>query len=563
MANVQKFIPAVKEACRENRPLFSLFFFSKLANSDPDCCKLETCQVPWFHRMLYDLGANRKIKNKSVAVPREHAKSTILCDIGVTHDILYENEKYIKMFTRTRRLAGEHLDTIKRNLEYNDLLRDFYGTHYSNFLRDQQYELITGNGIKITAQGLDSEGRGSKFYHYRISKLIVDDPQMYIDCLNPQRRENIRRTIGTDLLYALHRNIGHAIAIGTIVHHDCYIANCLNDPRFKPFFLQAILNDDNAEVEKFGERRSLWERQFKLKELDEERRIARLGGNEEEWLQERMNIPISAKRRLTNTIREWDGTFRRSPGTASQHNLFIDGQLVPIHVFSGIDFAVSKNEEACWTVALTIGIDADENIYLLDLWNEKTENPVDSAIHLYYQAYRFGSMRIYAEKAGTLPLMNKTINIFKNEKTAFRALVIDNNKKNLAESRPIVIPENTVDAFIAYKFPNITPHEHKINDSGKDGRILDTLSPYFNRSKILHKEWMSLYKAEALTFPQSKTKDVMDILQILVEEGIKQKPKRSAIPEMENISPTRDYPNEPIKSLKDLRQYQSSTMWAN
>tara|TARA_R110000824_G_scaffold192970_8_gene375267 strand:- start:81 stop:860 length:780 start_codon:yes stop_codon:yes gene_type:complete len=67
-----------------------------------------------------------------------------------------------------------------------------------------------------------------------------------------------------------------------------------------------------------------------------------------------------------NHIKYWDGHFEHNEDSEISF-LKIDGQLKPVNIFSGVDPATdSQRRDADYSVILTLAVDEDNNIYILD-----------------------------------------------------------------------------------------------------------------------------------------------------------------------------------------------------
>ena len=526
----------IKESCQYDHARFSLMFFGPMNHyGNTRSNHIKTGKVPGFHRYIYQKVADRNIKYLVIAVPRDHGKSTIISNIGIIHDIVYGNEEFILLLSETGHIARNNLNAIIAELMHNEWLQEIYGDHVGTE-KWTETEIETKRGIYLLSKGMDSQVRSLKRGAFRPTKIVLDDPQSTKSCITADRRDNARLTINTDILPSLDRDKGIFRAIGTIVHADGLTANWMTDRRFEKIFYQAIINDENADPEINGPRRALWEDKFSLVDLDTEKEDWEAAGFGQEWSQERMNIPITGGNKLTEHLYAYSGEFHLQPNS-DVHVLMIGGMRIPVRTFVGVDFAAKDNRNADWTVVISAAVDAEGNWYILDLWRKKTEDPVETAMHIYWQAFRAGAYAIFAEDAATLITMSHTFDTIQNDKVTFGSLA-----KNYD-----FVPEQLRNTFVHTQYPSITPVKHERNPEGKRGRIFDTLAQLFKLGKIQHQSHMYAFIDEMLTYPQSKNDDIADCLQIIIHNGRHNKPPMAARPEigyMGDIDPRYDVQEE-------------------
>jgi len=87
-----------------------------------------------------------------------------------------------------------------------------------------------------------------------------------------------------------------------------------------------------------------------------------------------------------------------------EHITTVDGRWhygrKPLNVFASIDFAFSLREKADFTVVCVVGVDADNNIYILDIRKEKTNKTAKYYQMVYETHMKWGFRRIRAEVTG-------------------------------------------------------------------------------------------------------------------------------------------------------------------
>ena len=112
----------------------------------------------------------------------------------------------------------------------------------------------------------------------------------------------------------------------------------------------------------------LWDSWFGKKEMERKKKFYADSGQPYKFYQEYMMEVQSADNSIftRNHIKYWDGIFKYDEDTDLCF-VNIDGELKPINVFVGVDPATdSQRRDADYSVLLVIGVDADNNIYILD-----------------------------------------------------------------------------------------------------------------------------------------------------------------------------------------------------
>ena len=151
---------ALISICEKDIYLFAIRYFSHY---------LKKPSSP-LHRYLYGF-LNRSLNKKkrkrgfkhAIAAPRGYAKSTLISAILPLWCIAYNKKRFIILISDTAGQAEDFLTDIKRELEFNALLkRDFpYLATKGSVWRSN--EIITKNNVKVLALGTGSKIRGRRF----------------------------------------------------------------------------------------------------------------------------------------------------------------------------------------------------------------------------------------------------------------------------------------------------------------------------------------------------------------------------------------------------------------
>ena len=174
----------------------------------------------------------------AVAAPRGHAKSTLVSLAFALWSICYRLESFIILLSNTAGQAENLLDAVKSDLEQNGLLQtDFPMACELPGLKPgpprwTQSEIITRNGIRITALGAGQNIRGRRHNEHRPGLIVLDDAEDQEGVRSADQRDKLRDWFFKCVLKAGDRRT-NVVVIGTIMHYDSLLAG-LTDGRKSP-----------------------------------------------------------------------------------------------------------------------------------------------------------------------------------------------------------------------------------------------------------------------------------------------------------------------------------------
>lgn len=225
----------------------------------------EYAKVPFsrmHHEMFAHLGEARTRRGLrlAIAAPRGHAKSTVVSLGYVLWCIVYQVENHILLLSDTADQAASLLSYVKHELETNvDLRADFpqacaVPPVHARPARWRKGDIITGNGVKVTALGVDSKVRGRRHNQHRPGLIIVDDAENDESVRNPEQRQRLSEWFDRAVLKAGTAET-NTIVMGTIFHYASLLAR-LTDPERSPGWTGLVYRA----VEVFADRTDLWDR---------------------------------------------------------------------------------------------------------------------------------------------------------------------------------------------------------------------------------------------------------------------------------------------------------------
>ena len=185
----------------------------------------ELCQF------LASLGTRRGTK-LAIASPRGSAKSTVVSLEYVLYCICNQLEPYIVLMSHTADQARDNLSHVKTELMHNErLIRDFpevceVGTKPGP-PRWRHQEIITRNGVKLTALGMDQQARGRRHRQERPSLFILDDIEGDGSIYTPGVSDRLFDRFTRAILNA-GTSTTNVIVVGTVHYYFSVLARLVN-----------------------------------------------------------------------------------------------------------------------------------------------------------------------------------------------------------------------------------------------------------------------------------------------------------------------------------------------
>lgn len=211
-----------------------------------------------FHLWFDDeLGKFHRTRNQrlNVLAPRGSAKTTRLLAY-VVYCVCHKIEPYIVLTSDTSDQAEKYLDTIKTELEENDLLIQDYPRVAGKGGVWRSDAIETRNGIRIEALSTGRKIRGRKHRQYRPSLIVVDDPQNLDHIVSELQRGRSMSWLKHDVCNAGDPGTNILVA-GTALHEDCIVC------QLQKLWPSRLFRS----IEQWPDRMDLW-REWELRYLD-------------------------------------------------------------------------------------------------------------------------------------------------------------------------------------------------------------------------------------------------------------------------------------------------------
>jgi len=346
-----------------------LVSFGKLFLPD-DFMRSET---PFFHYEVCDVLNDLSVKQVAVILPRGHGK-TVLTKCSIMHDFVFADEPlFYGWVAASSKISIPNLDYVKYHLEYNDKVRYYFGDLKGRKWTEDDIELK--NGCKLISKSNLSGIRGGAKLHKRYDLIILDDFEDENNTVTPESRSKISNLVTAVVFPALEPSTGRLRINGTPVHFDAFITNILNgwqkaktqgnDFSWNVITYKAIQENGTP----------LWPSWFGHKEMERKKKFYADSGQPQKFYQEYMMEVQNEEDAIftRNHIKYWNGHFYRDEDTGIGYIKTEEGDHKPVNVFVGVDPATdSTRRDSDFSVLLAVGVDAYNNIYVLDYLRKRS-----------------------------------------------------------------------------------------------------------------------------------------------------------------------------------------------
>lgn len=152
---------------------------------------------------------------KAIAVPRGHAKSTIVSFLLVIYRICFQERKFIVIVSESEDKAKDFVIRIRDELEYNVKLRNDFAPNGTFKTTDwAKTDFSTTTDVRVSAKGAGQSLRGMIFKDTRPDMVVLDD----IETDETAGNDSIIMYILSNVLPAVNkRGIYDVCYVGTII----------------------------------------------------------------------------------------------------------------------------------------------------------------------------------------------------------------------------------------------------------------------------------------------------------------------------------------------------------
>ena len=198
---------------------------------------------PILHTDMLAIMASKR-KRKAIAVPRGHAKSTVVGFLLALYRICFQQRKFIVIVSDSEDKAKSFIMRIRSELEYNRKLnRDFTQNGAFKSTDWAKTDFITSTGIRIMGKGAGQSIRGELHLDTRPDMIILDD----IETDENAGKEEILNYVLTNVIPSVNRMGDYEICyVGTIIKDMSVLHRMMINPEWASAKWEAL--DENDEM---------------------------------------------------------------------------------------------------------------------------------------------------------------------------------------------------------------------------------------------------------------------------------------------------------------------------
>ena len=440
--------------------------------NDPD---LEVGSAPFQHEWSNILLNDDQ--NFAIQAFRESAKSQYVLRTFCLHALTFPvpQRDYMVIIKKNTKLARSKLREIENEYLSNNVIsgnlikvNEQSGEVFDLDVYDQDGKVVN---LRIECYGKGASIRGLAHKDRRPKIVILDDPQDLEEALSETVQENDWTWFLSDVMF-LGKNT-RIFIIGNNLGEKCVIERIFankDELRFKTMKIR-VMTDDG---------KSAWPAAQTIEDIEQEKESFRKLGKLDVWYREKMCEAISDE---TRTFRREDfkyyGPLRKGEDFAKRCNVFIR-----------TDLAISENRRADHCSIIVVGIDEENNWFLLDVVDGQFDPT--TFINLVFETV------VRWRTAGGKPVMNVGF-----PKVAYEAAL-----KHFVEKD---MPKRNV-------FFNVIEQVQEIQ---KELRI-KALQPRYRAHTVYHPDsapWLTDFEAQLLMFPKGLRDDMIDAMASVEQES--------------------------------------------
>ncbi len=417
-----------------------------------------------LHDEIFNVLDDDNIQKAVIAAPRGFGKTTIDTIAYPAKKVLFREKKFIVPISCTATSAVMQGENLKRELLYNQYVKNLFGPMKSEKFSAEQW--ITSTGTMIMPRGAGQQIRGILYDRYRPDLIIGDDLEDKESVKSPEQREKLKEWFFSDVCNSIDRGTKDwkIVIVGTVLHEDSLLVNLLEDPEWHSVHLS--LCDDDF--------KSNWPDFMSDKEVIElyESHKNKTPSQVDLFYQEYRNIPISTE----------DAIFRSEYFKDYSENEIIRTQKVKdLITVIIIDPAKTVKLHSAESAIVCLGIDKENSaIYVRDVVSRRLypDELYDEAINM---ASRLGAGIIAIEVTSLHEFISQP---FKNQ----------------------------------LRIKGCHARYVELTAKGKKEDRIKELVPYYRQGFVYHNPNCCLkLETQLLSFPKSRLWDVMDAMAYVVK----------------------------------------------
>ena len=348
-------------------------------------------QTPPFHHEVYSALADDDEKRVLIAAPRGTAKSTVTTLIYPLWRLAFkrsDEDLFIVIISESQAQSINFLSRIKYHLTHSDNFRKTFGDMGPNTAsRWTHTDVVLANGTRIIAVGTGQRVRGFIEGDTRPNLIVVDDFESELNAFTPEARAKNRKWMTEAVIPSLSDD-GKICMIGTVISEDCFLYWAKESETWRVLWY-SIWND---------EEKSIWPERFPKSRILGIKKEFESVGNLNGFYQEYMNIAQSPDNAPFKP--EWIQLHHYDYERINGQNCLVrevgdEKKIIPVDVYCGVDPASSLSARADFFVVATIGVDHDNNKYIIDVYRNRISPAEQPKILIdAYKKYRPRRMKV-------------------------------------------------------------------------------------------------------------------------------------------------------------------------
>tara|TARA_R100000700_G_scaffold10306_1_gene14953 strand:- start:7127 stop:8494 length:1368 start_codon:yes stop_codon:yes gene_type:complete len=340
---------------------------------------------------VYSALADDDEKRVLIAAPRGTAKSTVTTLIYPLWRLAFkrsDEDLFIVIISESQAQSINFLSRIKYHLTHSDNFRKTFGDMGPNTAsRWTHTDVVLANGTRIIAVGTGQRVRGFIEGDTRPNLIVVDDFESELNAFTPEARAKNRKWMTEAVIPSLSDD-GKICMIGTVISEDCFLYWAKESETWKVLWY-SIWND---------EEKSIWPERFPKSRILGIKKEFESVGNLNGFYQEYMNIAQSPDNAPFKP--EWIQLHHYDYERINGQNCLVrevgdEKKIIPVDVYCGVDPASSLSARADFFVVATIGVDHDNNKYIIDVYRNRISPAEQPKILIdAYKKYRPRRMKV-------------------------------------------------------------------------------------------------------------------------------------------------------------------------
>ena len=352
-------------------------------------------QTPPFHHEVYSALADDDERRVLIAAPRGTAKSTVTTLIYPLWRLAFkrsDEDLFIVIISESQAQSINFLSRIKYHLIHSDKFRKTFGDMGPNTAtRWTHTDVVLANGTRIIAVGTGQRVRGFIEGDTRPNLIVVDDFESELNAFTPEARAKNRKWMTEAVIPSL-SDEGKICMIGTVISEDCFLYWAKESSTWKTLWY-SIWDDDE---------KSIWPERFPKSRILGIKKEFESVGNLNGFYQEYMNIAQSPDNAPFKP--EWIQLHHYDYERINGQNCLTrevgdEKKIIPVDIYCGVDPASSLSARADYFVVATIGVDNDNNKYVIDIYRNRI-SPAEQPQILIDKYKKFRPRRMKVESVG-------------------------------------------------------------------------------------------------------------------------------------------------------------------